>query len=141
MTTRLITIHWSPEIPLDSRDIRERVPHQPGVYRLLQSKEYSRYVGSTRVLKIGRSETSLQKEVINHLSIHAAANRLARIIRSGKAVSVVFTVLPIEAAKQAESRLLREFEDQHWEVPTLNSQRGYARGEDSHYAKRSQDTP
>jgi hypothetical protein len=135
------TTEWSPEIPLDSKSVSEKVPHQPGVYKLLQSGEYHRYLGSTRVLKIGRSARSLQKELLNHLSIHTAANRLARIIGSGAAVSVVFTVLPTEAAKEAESRLLREFEDLHWDVPTLNSQRGYARGEDSHYAKRPQRTP
>lgn len=40
---------------------------------------------------------------------------------------------PAEYADTAEKRLLREFEDAHWELPLLNSTRGYERGEDRHY--------
>jgi hypothetical protein len=29
--------------------------------------------------------------------------------------------------------LLRAFEDAHWDLPLLNSQRGYGRGADVHY--------
>ena len=133
-------IVWSPEISLESKAISGTIPHQPGIYKLLQNMKYPRYLGSTRVVKIGMSETSLQKEILNHLNIHTASNRLARITHSGVVVSAMFAVLPVEAAHHEEARLLRQFEDQHWDLPTLNSQRGYARGEDSHYRNGSRDT-
>jgi hypothetical protein len=41
--------------------------------------------------------------------------------------------LSTNEAREAEKFLLRGFEDKHWDLPVLNSQRGYDRGEDRHY--------
>jgi hypothetical protein len=77
---------------------------------------------------------SLDFVCIHPLIRHTAANRLARVrAQPGVVASIVFASLPPEQVGNAESQLLREFEDEFWDVPFLNSQRGYARGADQHY--------
>ena len=39
----------------------------------------------------------------------------------------------INENKEIESELLRQFEDRHWDLPVLNSTRGYGRDTDKHY--------
>ena len=125
---------WSDPIPFDQNALRGQVPRSPGVYQIVQTPAYQRYEGSTAVLKIGKSDGSLQDEVLNHFQRHTAANRLARIRgRPGASVSVVYSVLAVGDVAEAERTLLREFEDRHWDLPVLNSQRGYARATDAHY--------
>jgi len=127
-------IVWSPEVPFEQRFVERDVPDQPGVYRILQSEPYPRYHGNTRILKIGKSEGSLRQEIANHFIRHTTANRLARVRkRPGLQVSVVFALAPQERVAEAEAELLRGFEDEHWDLPVLNSQRGYARSADAHY--------
>lgn len=125
---------WSQEFPFAPQSIRRHTPVLPGVYEILQSSEYPRYAGSTRVLRIGMSKGNLRQELLNHLERHSVANRLARI-RKRKELSLTFrfaTAVPGEA-DSAEKQLLREFEDEHWDLPLLNSQRGYERGQDRSY--------
>ena len=131
-----LSIIWSAEVLFEVQAIRTSVPIGAGVYRILQSNEYSRYEGRTRILKIGMSDKNLQKEILNHLGRHTVANRLMRVrSHRGVTVSVVFASVPSQDAKQAESELLRQFEDNHWDLPLLNAQRGYARDEDGHYCE------
>lgn len=125
---------WSEEFVFTNEAIRQHAPTAPGVYEIRQSVEYPRYAGKTRVLKIGKSDSNMQQELLNHLQRHTAANRLARIRkRQGIQVSFRFVVLDTAQATSREKGLLREFEDQHWDLPLLNDQRGYRRGEDRHY--------
>jgi len=104
------------------------------VYELRQSQAYARYSGSTNVSKIGKSDSNLRAEILNHFVRHTAANRLARL-RSLPAlvVTVAFAELSAAEAGPEEARLLREFEDRHFDLPVLNSQRGYSRDADGHY--------
>lgn len=133
-----LDINWSSEVAFEQRTVERDVPEQPGVYQILQGKTYPRYNGVTRVLKIGKSEGNLRQEIENHFVRHTAANRLARVRQlPGLRVSMVFAVLPQELAAQAEAALLRRFEDEHWDLPALNSQRGYGRNADVHYRKSS----
>lgn len=126
-------IKWSEEITFSRQVIVNKIPQGPGVYKILQSQRYSRYRGQTRVLKIGISEVDLRKEISNHFNRHTAANRLARLSNvPNNEISVVF-VLAYNESQIIEKDLLRSFEDDHWEVPVLNSQRGYARNEDRHF--------
>lgn len=127
-------VQWSSELPFEQRAVERDVPDAPGVYQILQSTPYPRYNGVTRVLKIGRSEGSLRQEIANHFVRHTTANRLARVRRRpGVQVLVTFAVFPQQRAAGAEAELLRAFEDQYWDLPLLNSQRGYARDADAHY--------
>ena len=129
-----LDIRWSSEVPFESSAVEREVPDSAGVYEILQSETYSRYDGCTRILKIGMSKGSLRGELANHFVRHTAANRLARVRkRPGARVSVIFAVLAQGLVEEAEHQLLRRFEDEHWDVPLLNSQRGYARGADGHY--------
>ena len=125
---------WSEEFEFSSTEIEQHAPTGAGVYQILQSPEYSRYQGTTRVLKIGMSKGDLRSELLNHLGRHTASNRLARIL-SVPGIRVTFRCKPvsIEAATELEGTLLREFEETHWDVPVLNSQRGFKRGEDRHF--------
>lgn len=125
---------WSPEHALTRESIERHAPISSGVYEILQSVEYPRYRGNTRILKIGMSKSSLRDELLNHLVRHTVANRLARIQRRHE-IQVSFRYLTPgpENAEEVEMDLLRKFEDEHWDLPVLNSQRGYARGEDRHY--------
>lgn len=126
-------LDWSPEIEFLARQVR-RVPADPGVYEIRQSMAYPRYRGCTRVLKIGMSERSLRKELESHFSRHTAANRLGRLRALPDAKIVfAFATCPAVEAELHERMLLRQFEDQHWDLPVLNAQRGYARDEDRHY--------
>jgi hypothetical protein len=130
------SLHWSGEIQFDPSAITLAVPHRAGVYQILQSGEYPRYHGTTRILKIGKSLKDLCEEVINHAQRHTVANRLNRIRRRGDiSVTVVFAETSPEATSECERRLLRSFEDDHWDLPVLNSQRGYERGSDAHYCE------
>jgi len=127
-------IEWSGEIPFERGRIEKEVPAQPGVYKIIQSEPYQRYVGQTPILKIGMSRTNLKHELLNHFIRHTVANRLARIRnRESLKVSVVFVLLSKDSAIDVEGKLLRDFEDNHWDLPVLNSQRGYGRAEDGHY--------
>jgi|WetSurMetagenome_2_1015567.scaffolds.fasta_scaffold114464_2 hypothetical protein len=129
-----MTIEWSAEIPFLPQTIEKQVPDKAGVYQILQSVEYLRYEGKTRILKIGKSESSLKDEIANHFVRHTVANRLARIRnRPSVKVTVVFAVTPDGQAGKTESELLRRFEDECWDLPALNSQRGYTRNQDVHY--------
>jgi len=129
-----MSIEWSTEIPFEEDEIGRQVPDKAGVYQILQHEEYPRYVGKTRVLKIGKSDSSLRQELLNHFVRHTVANRLARI-RSARdtIVTVVFAEINEEKVTETEKKLLRCFEDAHWDLPVLNSQRGYGRDEDKHY--------
>src|SRR5207249_2201270 len=44
------TLRWSTERPFERSAIVQSVPHSAGVYQILQSAEYPRYLGTTRVL-------------------------------------------------------------------------------------------
>ena len=130
---RKMAIQWSAEIPFIRDTIRNQIPNEAGVYQFLQSEEYPRYKGTTRVLKIGES-SGLREEILNHMVRHTVANRLARIRNQpGIAVSVIFAIVPTDDREDIERELLRQFEDEHWDLPVLDSQRGYGRGEDAHY--------
>ena len=48
-------------------------------------------------------------------------------------IAVVFASLPLDQPAASERQLLCEFEDEFWDIPVLNSQRGYARDADVHY--------
>src|SRR3989337_3051634 len=72
-------IPWSQPIPFEQQEIQLNVPQTPGVYRIIQTFQYSRFRGSTPSLKIGSSRTDLRQEILNHFQRHTAANRLARI--------------------------------------------------------------
>ena len=127
-------IEWSVEIPFTQSAIETRVPNKAGIYEFLQSEEYTRFAGSTRVLKIGKSEGDLRQEILNHFDRHTAANRLARIRNQpGIKVSVRYSVISDGTSGKIEKQLLCEFEDKYWDIPVLNSQRGYGRTEDTHY--------
>ena len=125
---------WSQEIFFPAEALRQNVPSASGVYEIIQSTEYPRYRGKTRILKIGCSRADLQAELLNHLRRHTVANRLARIQRSpGITVSFKYATLALEIVQDGEKALLRSFEDEHWDLPLLNSARGYDRDEDRHY--------
>jgi hypothetical protein len=125
---------WSQEIPFERAIIQQQVPHAAGVYEILQTPNYPRYRATTPVLKIGKSDGSLQGEVLNHFIRHTAANRLHGIrLQPGVQVFVRYKVLDAVDVGGTESQLLREFEDRHWDIPLLNSQRGYGRDQDRHY--------
>ena len=125
---------WSPEYSFSSQSIYTNAPEEPGVYQVLQQQEYARYFGTTRILKIGLSGQDLRTELVNHLNRHVAANHLKRILNQPEpGVSFRFSVLKTEQVADAEKTLLKEFEDRHWDLPVLNAQRGYKRGDDRHY--------
>ena len=125
-------LHWS--VICSKDEVARAVPHSAGVYRVLQGSEYPRYRGSTRVLKIGQSDRDLCGEILNHFERHAAANRLTRVRgQTDLIVTVVFAKTDGTSAGAHEGQLLRAFEDAHWDLPLLNSQRGYGRGADVHY--------
>lgn len=110
------------------------VPNSPGVYEFLQSEEYSRYRGTTKVLKIGMSGKGLRKELDNHFESHTAANRLF-YVRNRVGIQVYFRYAlctSIEEARYSETELLKEFERNYFDLPLLNSQRGFKRDEDKH---------
>ena len=131
-------IEWSTEIPFEEDEIGREVPGKAGVYQILQYEEYPRYVGKTRILKIGKSDSSLRQEILNHFGRHAVANRLARIRNvEGTRVTVVFATISNEKTAETEKKLLRCFEDAHWDLPVLNSQRGYERDKDKDYRRLS----
>ena len=125
---------WSSEYSFSSESINTNAPEEPGVYEVLQKCEYSRYLGATRILKIGLSNRDIRKELRNHL-YRQDANRLKRILNQPESeVSFRFSVLKNEEVAEAEKALLKEFEDLHWDRPVLNAQRGYdKRGNDRHY--------
>jgi excinuclease UvrABC nuclease subunit len=126
-------VDWSREFPFERNSLQD-VPEEPGLYQILQSSEYPRYRGNTRILKIGASKSNLRSEIDNHFIRHTAANRLARIKRQKDLyITFVYAQKASEEAIELEKQLLREFEDTYWELPVLNSTRGYARGEDNHY--------
>ena len=131
-----MTVEWSGEIAFTPKAIENQVPTKAGVYQILQSAEYPRYEGTTRVLKIGQSDSNLKDEISNHFVRHTVANRLARVRnRASINITVIFAVTPDGQAANTESELLRQFEDEHWDLPVLNSKRGYARNQDVHYKR------
>jgi hypothetical protein len=129
-------IEWSGEIPFEEDEIGREVPDEIGVYQILQHEEYPRYVGKTRILRIGKSDSSLRQEILNHFVRHTVANRLARIRNVvGISVTVVYATIGKDKTTETEKKLLRYFEDVHWDLPVLNSNRGYKRDGDKHYRR------
>ncbi len=129
-----VSLNWSSEYPFSTESIKNNASNTSGVYEILQQYEYPRYRGFTRILEIGMSKKDLQSELANHEIRHTAANRLARIRgQSGLGVSFRYCEVEADEAGGVEKALLREFEDRHWDLPVLNAQRGYSRGEDRHY--------
>lgn len=119
---------WKGEFPLTLDGI-SNAPDVPGVYRIKQSEEYWRYKGFTRVLKIGKSDKSLQEELRNHLNRHTAANRIKRIKNDALEVTLDYKVLSSDNTDSYEKELLRNSENEHWDLLALNSTRGYKRRE------------
>jgi hypothetical protein len=120
-----------PEWPFTRESIAAHAPPSAGVYEILQSEPYPRYTGTSRILEIGMSRSSLYLELLNHFAAHTAANRLARIrARDGIAITFRSKSTDSAAAKSWEKVLLQLFEREHWDLPVLNSQRGFARGAD-----------
>jgi len=128
---RKMNEEWSKEYPLDRDGIRN-APPTAGVYEILQVNEYPRYKFTTRIIKIGKSQQNLMQELENHLQRHTAANRIKRI-KKALEVSYRYRITALDEAPRIEKTLLKEFEDKHWDLPVLNSTRGYGRNEDSHY--------
>lgn len=131
-----MNLGWSVEFDFSEQGI-SKAPQKPGIYEILQSAEYPRYEGTTRILKIGCSHRAddLQSELKNHLKRHAAANRLRRICRRPN-LQVTFQYSQTSDGAEArtkERELLMQFEDKHWDLPVLNAQRGYNREEDKKY--------
>jgi hypothetical protein len=54
----------------------------------------------------------------------------------GLQLSFKYAVTAEALAVSTEKSLLRDFEDEHWDLPLLNSTRGYERGADGHYRER-----
>jgi len=125
---------WSQEYRLDMEGIKN-APEAQGVYQILQDKDYNRYKGGTRILKIGMSKSNLRKELNNHLQSHTVANRIKRIRNDGGIITYQYVFTTADNAEPEEKALLRQYEEDFWDLPTLNSNRGYGRGEDNHFAK------
>lgn len=124
-------LQWSGPVAFERDAVRRSVPDLPGVYKVVQTPNYYRYRGNTEILEIGKS-LKLRSEVLRHFGQHTVVNRLKRIRNQGAvAVQVLWKDLPAELATKIESLLLEEFEDEHWELPALNSHRGYRRNKDS----------
>jgi len=128
-------ITWLGPFPFTKEEVK-RVPRSAGIYKILQSKEYHRYFGVTKILEIGKSDSDLQSELENHFTRHTTANRLARI-RNRNDIDVEFEYYLTENATEFEINLLKDFEDQYWDLPVLNSHRGYKRSEDKHYRSKT----
>ena len=122
---------WSKEHPLERNGIRN-APRTAGVYVILQVDEYPRYKFTTRIIEIGKSQQDLMQELENHLQRHTAANRIKRIKKESQ-VSYRCRSTASDEAPGTEKTLLNELEDRHWDIPVLNSTRGYSRNADSHY--------
>jgi len=110
---------WPQEYQLDKEGIKN-APEAPGVYQILQDKGYNRYKGTTRILKIGMSESNLRKELNNHLQRHTVANRIKRIRRDGRSITYQYVVTTADNVKPDEKALLRHFEEDFWDLPTLD---------------------
>lgn len=124
---------WSTEFEFTRKSIKQNLPVVSGIYMLLQSEYYRRYKGKTRILKIGKS-INLRHEIENHLNIHTCTNRIHRIKKYNKQkIFFKFMLVDNEKIDEKEKSLLIEFEDEFWDLPFLNSQRGYVRGEDLKY--------
>jgi hypothetical protein len=125
-------VKWSEKRALDKENIKE-APDAAGIYRITQATDYDRYNGKTNILEIGMSKKNLRNELENHLSRHTTANRLAGIRNKHP---VFFECSRVNNPKVWEDCLLRDFEDKYWDLPVLNSNRGYDRNEDIHYRQR-----
>ena len=124
----------SAEYLFSRQNISAYVPQTAGTYLFLLELEYPRYEGTSRILKIGISERDLRLELLNHLNQHVAANRIKRIqSQQGLKVSFCFRVCEPDSARYIEKEMLKSFEDEHFDLPLLNRQGGYLRGEDVHY--------
>lgn len=124
------------EHPFERRYVANNVPEKAGVYLILQSVPYPRYKGATRILKIGCSGSDLRGELLNHFGRHTVSNRLKRLARQpGQTITFSFQEAHPDQAVSRERDMLRRFEDDHWDLPLLNAQRGYYRGQDWHYTR------
>jgi hypothetical protein len=129
-------ITWSPICELTKNGIAT-VKKFSGVYEIRQSTIYQCYRGQTHVLKIGMSRVNLRAELMNHLTRHTCKFRIMRIQGATPLKPLLYRYSlcePVEALP-LEKRLLRDFEEQHWQTPILNSTRGYSRNEDKHFEK------
>ena len=127
----MIQQNWSQELAFE-RSVIRGIAATPGVYRILQSRSYPRYRGCTRTLKIGMSRSGLRSEILNHFNRHAVANRLKRLqSQDGIEVTVEFLETTAEMAPLIEKDLLIAFEEEHFDLPLLNSARGHKRGADT----------
>ena len=124
-------IKWSRETPFTKEDV-DKVPETSGVYEFLQSEQYCRYKGQTRTIKFGLSRKSLRQELKNHFNPHTTTNRIKRIQKK-QCITFRYLEIPMERVKNIEGEFLKEFEDEHWDLPVCNSERGYSRYEDKHY--------
>lgn len=118
---------------LNRKNIIRHAPEAAGVYEILQDHAYDRYKNKTTILKIGMTSANLREELLRHLYQHTCANRIQRISRKETLKFKFSLTRPGRAAKKKELQLLKKFEDKYWDLPVLNSTRGYKRGEDKHY--------
>lgn len=112
---------WSEWWPLEGKSC-EDLPDFPGVYEVrLKNYLFARLRGTTSIVYIGCTDQRGLRKRIKALvkGRHIARKRVQRIVNELQK-QVEFRVKAVTNPKQTEKDLLKEYEEQHLELPPCN---------------------
>ena len=109
-----------------------KLEDKSGVYIFSLSEEICRLRGKTDILYIGATSSGLKSRIDKYLKANETQKTNLRISKfckklllDGKRINLLFIKCENEKdPKKLESDLLKEFEEEHWELPPFNRQEG-----------------
>ena len=117
---RLVNQGWSEWWPLDA-SVVGKIPEFPGVYEIAVTEDFARLKGATKTLYIGSSDKRGLRALITARGRHIAKERLDRVRDElAETLWIRTLVTGIDDAQGEEKALLRQFEQEHLELPPCN---------------------
>jgi excinuclease UvrABC nuclease subunit len=124
---------WYPFYKDAKKDLLAIAPHLPGVYVIRWHKRFKRFLGETDIVYIGcatygkrRSRKGLNRRIYGYLNTSERRRTSYRVMTWVGEIGnfeIAFIVCNNDNdAKELENTLLREFEEEHAELPPFNRQ-------------------
>jgi len=124
---------WSKWKPLVDEEL-EKVEPAPGVYKIKASEDICRLHGKSPLLYVGEShkgsvysELSYLQDIKNNKTYkkHELRKSIKKFLKQKRFDSdkIQFRYKYCPEAQKEETRLLKKYEDKHWELPPFNHKR------------------
>ena len=116
---------WSDWYPLDLQSLTVAVPDSPGIYEVRTDFEFGRLRGSSQMVWIGSAKRSLKQRLLRQ-RVSDPDRYLSRtekwLRQAGHTLEFRYaTAADGTTARRLEAEELRDYEEEHWELPPGNA--------------------